>query len=142
MRFRDYLSFKDIVIHAFPSFEVEFDRNVENSVLFTKCRIEANPKGYYFILRRTTVQKDLDPMKRKYFEQCVNHRSIYSDEKIESMIKSIDFPNIKITDFSGRLMIDSLKSDKIFIPKSFFYIEEYTVKFDDLSYLVLKELSR
>lgn len=142
MKFRDYLSFKDTVTQTCQSLEIEFDKSIEESPLWKKGRIEANPRGYFFIVRKISNQKDLNSGDRKYFEQCINHRASYKNELIEKMLQSIDFPNIKITEIIGRLKIDSIKSEALFVPRSFYFTEEYTVKFDDLSYLALKTLSR
>lgn len=142
MRFRDYLSFKDLVKQTCQDWDLDVDQEIEGSPLFKKGRIEANPKGYYLKIKKSVNQKELDSKTRKYYEQCINRRSQYSNETIESLIKTINHPNIKIVRFSGTLKIDSVKSDVLFTPRSFYFTEEYTIYFDDLSYLAIKSLAR
>lgn len=143
MKFKDYLSFKDLIQQNFQDWELEVDKRIENSPLYKKCRIKARPKGYYFKIKKTVSGDKLNSKTKKYFMQCMNKRAQYSNKNVESLIKSIHHPNIKIVRFSKALkIIDSVHINKFFSFRTFSFKEEYTIYFDDLSYLTLKLLLR
>ncbi len=140
MRFKDYLRFKDSVCQVVGSFEVVFDPMIENSHLYEKRRIYANPKGYFFKISKRISQDSLDKPTREKYHKITQFHQPYFNEEIDKAVKSISDKNIIITDMTHRLKVDIVKKGTF--TKIFEYVIEIDVKFDDLSYVALKTLMK